>query len=162
MTESAGLQTPTTWDRPGLEAVGFAGFVPLSALPAAGVPTTPGIYIVLRTATTPVELLEQTTARAGTPYTLADLQQRWIEGTPVVYIGKAEAARGGLRKRLGQYARRGSSHQGGRSIWQLADHEQLLVCWAETPGESAEAVEIHYREQFAEIYQRWPFANRRR
>lgn len=49
------------------------------------------------------ELLELTRARAGSSYPLDDLSARWVPGTPVVYIGKAEAKVGGLRKRLGQF-----------------------------------------------------------
>lgn len=156
------LQLPASWDRAGLEEAGFAGFVAFAELNTASVPRSPGIYLVLRTASTPPHLLEVTRARAGAAYPLEDLSARWIEGTPVVYIGKAEAKAGGLRKRLGQFARKGASHQGGRSIWQLADQDELLVCWATTPDESAEAVEIHYRAVFAERYGRWPFANRKR
>lgn len=156
------LQLPASWDRTGLEGVGFRGFIPFAELKAASVPREPGIYVVLRTAVTPPQLLELTRARAGSAYPLEDLAARWVEGTPVVYIGKAEAKAGGLRKRLGQFARKGASHQGGRSIWQLADQDELLVCWATTPDESAEDVEIRYRAVFAELYGRWPFANRKR
>lgn len=155
------MQLPGAWDRAGLESVGFSGFVPFGALAGAGVPSERGIYVVLRTATTMPVILEVTTARAGSPYTVDDLAARWVEGTPVVYIGKAQPI-GGLRKRLGQYARKGSSHKGGRAIWQLADQDDLLVAWATTPGEVAEDVEIRYRDAFAAAYGRWPFANRKR
>lgn len=156
------LTLPASWDRTSLEAVGFEGFVSFGDLASAGVPREAGIYVVLRTATTTPELLELTRARAGSAYPLDDLIGRWVAGTPVVYIGKAEAKVGGLRKRLGQFARKGSSHQGGRSIWQLADQDELLVAWALTPGESAEDVEIRYRAAFADVYGQWPFANRKR
>lgn len=156
------LALPAAWTGAGLQAVGFAGFVTFAEIPTVDIPPRPGIYVVLRGATTPPEILESTVARAGSVYSVDDLQSRWIDGTPVVYIGKADAKAGGLRTRLRQYARRGSSHKGGRSIWQLADHGDLVVAWAETPGEVAEDVEIAYRAAFAEQYGRWPFANRRR
>lgn len=156
------LPLPASWDRASLEAVGFKGFVTFGDLASSEVPREAGIYIVLRTALTPPEILKVTRARAGSAYPLDDLEARWVPGTPVMYIGKAEAKVGGLRKRLGQYARKGSSHQGGRSIWQLADQDELLVAWALTPGESAEDVEIRYRSAFADVYERWPFANRKR
>lgn len=156
------LALPDSWDRTGLERVGFSGFVTFAEIPDVDIPPRPGIYVVLRTATTAPEILDSTVARAGSLYGLADLQGRWIMGTPVVYIGKADAKAGGLRTRLRQYARRGSSHQGGRSIWQLADHAELLVAWVETPGEIAEDVEIRYRAAFADRFGGWPFANRKR
>lgn len=156
------LPLPAVWDRGALEEVGFEGFVPFAALAAAGVTVRAGVYVVLRPAVTAPELLAVTTARAGVAYPLDDLTARWVEGTPVVYIGKAEAKVGGLRKRLGQFARKGASHKGGRSIWQLADQDELLVAWVATPEESAEDVEIRYRAAFAAVYGRWPFANRKR
>lgn len=153
---------PTAWSRAGLEEIGFDGFVTFAEIPTADIPPRPGIYVVLRTATTPPTILAQSVARAGTVYSVDDLEGRWVADTPVVYIGKADAKAGGLRTRLRQYARRGSSHKGGRSIWQLADHADLTVAWGETPGEVAEDVEVAYRASFAEEFGRWPFANRRR
>lgn len=158
----SGLPLPASWTRSALEDVGFAGFVPFSEIPHAHIPTQPGIYVVLRTAATAPELLELTRARAGSAYALEDLQTRWVNGTSVIYIGKADPKVGGLRTRLRQYARKGSSHQGGRSIWQLTDQDELLVAWVETPGEVPEEVEIGYRAAFAAEYGRWPFANRKR
>lgn len=148
--------------RSALEDVGFAGFVPFFEVPTADIPTQPGIYVVLRTATTAPELLELTHARAGSAYAVEDLERKWVNGSPVLYIGKADAKGGGLRRRLRQYARKGSSHQGGRSIWQLMDQDELLVAWVETPGEDPEHVEIGYRDAFAAEYGGWPFANRKR
>lgn len=156
------LSVPISWDRRGLRAVGFQGFMPFSQLAGDAVPLLPGVYVVLRTASAPVQLLEQTAARSGAAYPLADLTARWIDATPVIYIGKAQARSGGLRTRLGQYARRGSSHRGGRSIWQLADHDQLLVAWAPTPGESPIDVETRYLAEFVDVFGGLPFANRRR
>lgn len=156
------LPLPAAWTREGLEGVGFAGFVTFAEIPVADIPPRPGIYVVLRAASTSPEILEVSVARAGSVYAVEDLQGRWITGTPVVYIGKADTKSGGLRTRLRQYARRGSSHKGGRSIWQLADHGDLLVAWVETPGQIAEDVEIDYRAAFAERFGGWPFANRRR
>lgn len=156
------LPLPASWDRTGLEGVGFTGFVTFGEIPDSDIPRRPGIYVVLRIAVAAPEILESTVARSGSLYPLDDLRGRWIVGTPVLYIGKADAKAGGLRTRLRQYARRGSSHQGGRSIWQLADHAELLVAWVETPGEVAEDVEISYRAAFADRFGGWPFANRKR
>lgn len=156
------LQLPASWDRAGLEAVGLVGFVTFAEIPTADIPPCPGIYVVLRTAEAAPDIRESTVARAGSPYSLDDLRGRWIPGNPTLYIGKADAKAGGLRTRLRQYARRGSSHQGGRSIWQLADYAELLVAWVQTPGENPEEVEIGYRAAFADRFGGWPFANRRR
>lgn len=154
-----GLPLPATWDRAALEAVGFTGFVPFAKLRTSNVPTEPGIYIVLRVITTAPVFLEQTRARAGSAYSVADLQRRWIPETSVLYIGKAAPAKGGLRKRLAQYARKGASHAGGRSIWQLDDQDDLLVAWVVTPGESPYDVEVAYRAAFHAVHDALPFAN---
>ncbi len=153
---------PASWDRRGLEAAGFEGFVTFGELAAAKVPSEAGIYVVMRTSTAAPELLDSTHARVGSAYPVADLTARWVPDVAVIYIGKADAKVGGLRKRLGQYARRGSSHRGGRSIWQLADHAELLVAWSATAGVPAGDVETRYCESFQKAYGRLPFANRRR
>ena len=71
---------------------------------------------------------------------IAVLQNNWVDDAIVVYIGKAT----NLRAKLGQYRRYGLGrpvgHQGGRYIWQLADHAELLVAWRETPDEAPHVV----------------------
>lgn len=162
MAGESGMPLPAAWDRTALEAVGFRGFVPFAALAATGVPREPGIYVVLRTSTTRPEILELTRARAGSGTRCMTLRRDGSRGHPCCTSAKLRPRAGGLRKRLAQYARKGSSHAGGRSIWQLADQDELLVAWATTPGESAEDVEIRYRATFADVYKQWPFANRKR
>lgn len=125
--------TPSTWDREGLEARGWKGFVPLLTLSPIDVPNEPGVYAIVRNdESAPVFLPDrpQATARQATPYSVADLSSRWVPGASVLNIGKAGTS---LRSRLRQYRQFGAgvglNHKGGRSIWQLADAEDLTVAW---------------------------------
>ena len=82
-------------------------------------------------------------------------------GAPIVYIGKAgtPTSKGGLKSRLSPFSRKARSHSGGRSIWQLDDADELLVCWIKTPGLNPRHVEEDYLDEFARVHLRQPFAN---
>ena len=139
--------------------MGFEGFVPLVGLTVKAVTPEKGIYVVLRpNADAPYTLSGHSPLDR---YTLEDLERRWILGTPVVYIGKAgtPTSKGGLKTRLGPFSRKARAHSGGRSIWQLDDSDQLLVCWIKTPGLNPRRVEEDYLNEFARVHQGQPFAN---
>jgi hypothetical protein len=100
--------------------------------------------------------------------TLDRLQKKWVDGTDVLYIGKAGRAggRATLRSRIQCYLEHGAgrpvAHWGGRYVWQLAKSDELLVAWREEPDDSAAAVESALIDQFYEEYGRLPFANLRK
>lgn len=128
---------PDTWDRGGLEARGWGGFTPLATLDPSSVPDVPGVYVVLRSDATEPEFLPerpQAAARQAHSYTESDLRYRWVPDASVLNIGRAGTS---LRKRLRQYRKFGKGtgliHNGGRSIWQLADAERLTVAWRQFP-----------------------------
>ncbi|MFD1722875.1 hypothetical protein [Amnibacterium endophyticum] len=163
---------PRPWSRQALEHGGFAGFVPFSQLPEAGVPQAPGVYAVLRTSgAAPMFMRESSGGRfKGKDPAIAPeaLERAWVDGPEVVYIGKAtrgSAGRRGLEKRLDEYRRFGAGepvgHWGGRAIWQLADRDELLVAWNATE-EDAAAVESRMLGDFRDRYGVLPFANLRR
>lgn len=120
------------------------------------IPGQHGIYVVLRPyPDAPYVFAEKNPLGA---YTLDDLQRRWLAGAPIVYIGKA-GSMGGLRERIRRYSRKRSNHSGGRSIWQLQDADDLLICWITTPGLNARHVEEDYLDEFKEAHGSQPFAN---
>ena len=91
---------------------------------------------------------------------IVELQNNWVEGTPVVYIGKATS----IKKRLSQYMRFGQGknvgHKGGRYIWQIPNSENFVVCWKPTQ-EDSRTVEAELIQQFVAEFGKRPFANLR-
>src|SRR5438132_1367701 len=115
------------FDKQTLTQTGFVGFQRLRALTRAcsHIPARPGVY---------AELLDPPVngflARSvgghfkGRDPTVspATLRAKWLEGVPTLYIGRATD----MRRRLELLARYGQgepvAHQGGRYLWQLAEH----------------------------------------
>jgi hypothetical protein len=159
------LKTKKAWSRASLVKHGFVGWVTFDALAdeLPAVSTGPGVYAVLReTLATPEFLSTNPGGRfKGRDPSVPDeaLQANWVDGAPVAYIGKAD----NLRRRLREFMRFGQGapigHWGGRLIWQLADSEDLLVAWAETPGRVAREVEAELLAAFRSVWGKPPFAN---
>lgn len=156
------------WTAAGLAHSGFVGFVALVDLEAGSVPIDPGVYVVLRSTDDPPEFEPESPAGwfkdRNPSVSPAVLEQAWISGAQVVYIGKA-GGKSGLRRRLNDYRRHGSGrrvgHWGGRFIWQLADRKELLVAWQTTPDVDPEVIESQLISEFAQTYGGRPFANRK-
>lgn len=149
--------------RADLRDVGFKGFVRFAELPATAVPSTQGVYAVLRCSQEPPEFLPRNPAGAlrGDPSVSPEaLATAWVNGAEVVYFGKASH----LERRLDAYRRHGlgsrARHWGGRYIWQLADAGELLVAWRPTPGKDPAIVEADLIRGFVEAAGQRPFANR--
>lgn len=153
-----------------IDLSGFTGWVPFAQLPTADVPTEPGVYVVVRPTDEPPQFLDASPAGhfKGKDPTVAatELSRLWVPGERIVYIGKANLSANGkrhLRKRLDEFRRFGAGapigHSGGRRIWQLADHAELLVGWRVTPNADAMKVETKMLADFRAHYGRLPFAN---
>jgi len=163
----------TTIDAADLRQRGFEGFVPFSELPTTPVPNTPGIYAILRHNPTPPVFLETSPGgrfKGKDPSALLPtLEARWVPDAQIVYIGMAGAGATrsrGLKKRLDEFRRFGAGeavgHWGGRYIWQLADHGELLVAWRPLDGEDPAGEETKLLAGFMAIHGLLPFANLRR
>ena len=124
-----------------LEQEGFSGFVTVGQLKKNIdiVPEEQGVYAVLYTKETEPDFLQRGTGgffKGEDPNVpLSELKANWVEGADIVYVGKAggEGSKATLRSRLSQYMKFGSGkpvgHRGGRYIWQLADADDLVICW---------------------------------
>jgi hypothetical protein len=165
--------TRTDWTRAALEAEGFVGWVPFARLRDAGVAAEPGMYLVWRDGSAEPAFLPQSVGgrfKGKDPSVDAErLAQEWVPGASVIYIGKASTRKHGgkaLGKRLEEFRRFGAGeavgHWGGRLVWQLADHRDLLVAWRATGPEDPEDVEAEMIDAFASVYGALPFANLKR
>lgn len=150
-----------------LKECGFKGFVTVKELKsgrkADNVPSVSGIYIVLRPTTECPEFIYPGTGgffKDKDPnVSLDELRSNWVEEEPIIYIGQSNT---NIKRRLKEYMNFGCGkkvgHKGGRYIWQLADSDNLIVCWKEV--ENARAIEKKMIADFKDKHNGMrPFAN---
>lgn len=145
----------------------FKGFISIEKLWENNsiIPNTQGVYLVLNKNKNDIRFLE--TGVGGfyqnhNPNVSIDiLTSEFVPNSLVVYIGKAN----NLRNRIRQYLSFGNGnnapHRGGKYIWQLENHKDLLFCWKElSKNENPKSIEsqliINYKKQFNN---KRPFAN---
>jgi hypothetical protein len=152
-----------------LRAAGFSGFLTFRELRQDGgyatVPTSGGVYVVLRRDGQPPEFADVSAGghfkRRDPTVPIGALEARWIDGATVLYVGKANA----LRRRLREFSEFGLGrpigHWGGRLIWQLVDAPDLVLAWKTArPGEDPFTMEARWIHRFREEHGgRVPFAN---
>lgn len=123
----------------------------------------PGVYLILLPSDFNKTFLENGTGgffKGKNPnVSIPELENNWVTGTPVIYIGKATS----LRKRLRQYFQFGNGksvgHYGGRYIWQLSGAHDLHVCFLPTDNYDLETIESALIQDFRTQFNARPFAN---
>ena len=133
------------------------------------VPSGCGVYVLIRVAKSRPRFLK--TSQAGwfkgldPSYPVANVRTAWVEGAPLVYVGKAAGAEG-LKQRVRQLISFGLGkpigHRGGRMLWHLSDHRRLLLRWRRCPRAQADRLETRLIAEFRNSYGKRPFANRRK
>jgi hypothetical protein len=148
-------------------SLGFCGFESIESLIGAGlgsVPQVGGVYVVLRQSHDEPEFLATSPGgwfKGRDPsISLSALLNNWVDGTEVIYIGKAQV----LRKRVDQLLKYGMGkpvgHWGGRLMWQLRASGAFLLAWIQS--EDPRTTEKGLLADFETAYGRLPFANLRR
>lgn len=145
----------------------FKGFKTIRELKesCSEVPSSNGVYLVLRRNNQqPIFSISSLGGYVKVPndspcYSLSYLQEQYVNGTCILYIGKSTNMRSRLRSymRFGQGKR--ASHGGGRAIWQMTDVDDFVICWAESL-ENSRMVEWRMIQAFKLSHEgKRPFAN---
>ena len=164
-------------DENAMREAGFTGFRTVNELwrDPSVIPKVKGVYFVLYPGREMPEFVEIGTGGyfiGRDPNVPLDmLRSNWVDGVPVIYIGKAggtssttgNMSKATLQKRIRQYLRFGHGedvgHYGGRLIWQIKDPGNLIFCWKPLRTEEPRAVEAALIREFLDTYHKLPFAN---
>ena len=171
-----------------LKKAEFEGFCSVEKLreDLSWIPAVQGVYMVVYQGDVMPEFLENGTGglkrkkdKSGKlkiinpNVPVSELKSNWVDGTCVVYIGKAggvdakgKKSNSKLQKRISDYLDFGSGepvgHWGGRLIWQIKDSKDLLFCWKAIQEQEGNPVEIE-KEFIADFKRQYggkrPFAN---
>jgi hypothetical protein len=158
-------------DRIEIEKFGFNGFKTVSELcnNKSTIPKIKGVYLIIDPNYEKTEFL--TTGVGGffkgkdPNVALSELKMNLVPKSQVVYIGKAGGITGQatLNSRLGQYLRFGQTknvgHWGGRYIWQIKKHSDLIFCWKPTPTDDPREIEKQLLCTYINNFGKRPFAN---
>lgn len=150
---------------------GFSGFKTIAQLwnDNSCLPNERGVYMILNPDCSVKQFLPKGVGgyfKDKDPnISLSDLQGNWLDNCHVVYIGQAggNGSASTLRGRLKQYLDFGKGkpvgHYGGRLIWQLENHKNLIVAWKVTKDKDPREEESILINDFHSYYGKLPFSN---
>jgi len=164
------------FDEASLKKYGFEGFIQIGALkrqlckkmPLVALPKHKGVYVVFKRARNRPRFLDEGTGgwfprkkpkNPNVPVNI--LEEKWIDGAQVIYIGQTKTLRHRIKTRLLFGMKKPVGAWGGRYIWQFKDANKLLIAWKETSDGKPCEVERKLIDYFKRIYGRLPFANLR-
>ena len=153
-----------------IEISGFTGFVTVESLwnDRTCIPKIKGVYLVLDKLGKPDFINPGVGGffKGKDPnVSIEELNENFVSNSLVVYIGKAggPTSQATLHSRLGQYLRFGQGkhvgHWGGRLIWQLKSHRELMFCWKTTPDDDPREIEKLLIDDYVSQNGMKPFAN---
>ena len=144
----------------------FEGFISVEKLweDSSMIPNTQGVYLVLNQNKENIKFLETGVGgfyQGHNPNVPIDtLTNEFVPNSSVVYIGKANDLRNRIRQYLSFGQGNNAPHRGGKYIWQLENHRQLIFCWKTIENENPKLIESQliskYKQQFTH---KRPFAN---
>jgi len=141
--------------------MGFCKVAYLMQNGCAGLPEKPGVYVALNPTNEKSFLPESVGGHfkgKNPTVSLGELEQNWVDNAAVLYIGQTTRT---LKKRVDEYMRFGKGkrvgHKGGRLIWQLANHQDLIICFRVV--DNPRALESTMLERFVTTHGKLPFAN---
>ena len=150
-----------------LAAKGFAGFRQIEDICSDGgvdgVPVKAGVYAVLRAEVGEPIFLQSNCGghfKGQEPTVpIEELKGEWVEGPDLLYLGRSN----NLRRRIGQLCKFSQGepvgHWGGRYLWQLAGHDELIVAWLTTKEYNQRYDQL--MREFRQDFDSSPFANLR-
>lgn len=160
----------TSFTIAGLRAAGFLGFEPLRSMPARcpAVPPVGGVFAAVLPSAEgcPPAFLETSVGghfKQQDPTVTGDeLAANWVPNAETLYIGSSND----IRRRIHEFAEYGRGkrigHRGGRYLWQLVDHDRLVICWRRIDARRRPRdVESDLLSEFYDQYVALPFANLR-
>lgn len=154
-----------------LKDFGFTGFKSVEQLwnDNSCIPNERGVYLIINSNSSATKFLSKGVGgyfkQKDPNISLSELKENWVENCQVLYIGQAggNGSSATLNKRLKQYLDFGKGkpvgHYGGRLIWQLATHKDLIVAWKPTKENDPKAEESTLINEFYNYYGKLPFAN---
>ena len=154
-----------------LKEYGFTGLKTVQELwlVRSSIPKMMGVYMVINPSWNKPEYISPGVGgffKGKDPNVLLkELKVHYVENAKVVYIGKAggNTSKATLHSRIRQYLRFGQGknvgHWGGRLIWQIKHHQDLVFCWKPTPDKDPRQIEKELLDIFSAQFQRMPFAN---
>lgn len=152
---------------------GFEGFKTIGELYSENsVPVGMGVYMILSPSDEKPGFNSSNggfEANSKAPKNPDELENNWISGTRVLYIGKAGGmgCKTGLKLRLREYFKwldgKANGHKGGRDIWQINEPANLLVAWRLTDNEDPRSCEHALLDKFEKDFNgSLPFANHKK
>lgn len=150
---------------------GFEGFIAVKDLwtDKSPIPKIKGVYLIIDPNYENPEFLNKGAGgffKGKNPnVSESELKLNIVPKSQVIYIGKAGSLTGQatLHSRLGQYLRFGQTknvgHWGGRYIWQIKRHSDLIFCWKTTPNDDPREIEKQLLNKYIKDFGKRPFAN---